>query len=230
LGPAATAYFYSLVTKMTNAQREQNHLELLIYSKPSIPDRTEFILDQCKENPLYPMLEAGKTLTSQGADLIAIPCITAHYFYEQLVKEIKIPIIHVIKETVQYLKEHRIQSVGVMATNGTIGSKLIQDELERNKITIKLPSKEKQKFTMDIIYDNVKACRPLEMEKFYEVSEELKREGAEVILLACSELSIIKGMRNIGSGFLDMMEVLAMRSVLLCEGELKEEYRSLISK
>jgi aspartate racemase len=99
LGPIATAYFYELVIQMTSAKVDQEHIEMLIFSKPSIPDRTEYILGKSKENPVHPMIDIGKLLVGMGADHIAIPCITAHYFHDILSEGIGAPIIHIIKET-----------------------------------------------------------------------------------------------------------------------------------
>ena len=82
---------------------------------------------------------------------------------------------------------------------------------------------------MYLIYDNVKAGRPVELSRFREVSEELFGEGAQVILLACTELSLIKRDYPIGEGFLDVLEVLARKAVLSC-GHLKKKYDCLITR
>ena len=103
LGPLATAYYYELITKMTQVSRDQDHIEILIHSVPQIPDRTGFIVGESKENPLPLLLETGRGLVSQGAECIAIPCITAHYFHQELVEEISVPIIHLVEETAEYI-------------------------------------------------------------------------------------------------------------------------------
>jgi aspartate racemase len=229
LGPIATAYFYELVIKMTDAGTDQEHLEMLIISKPSTPDRTDFILGKSRDNPITSMVDSGKLLAGMGADYISIPCITAHYFHDELIKGIPIPIIHIVKETVRYLKEQDVHAAGVMATEGTIYSRLFQAELERNGIQSYVPSREGQNDVTSLIYQEVKAGLPPQMDKFKRVSEELRTKGAEVIILGCTELSLIKRDYPIGPGYLDAMEVLAMRSILLCEAKLKENYSSLIT-
>lgn len=230
LGPIATAYFYELIIRMTNARKDQEHMEMIIYSKPAIPDRTEYILGRSKDNPVYPMQEIGKALVDLGAEYIAIPCITAHYFYNMLSESIPAPLIHIVKETALHLKQHGIQRAGIMATEGTISSMLFQSELERIGITPMIPSKQKQDMVTHLIYHNVKANQPIEIDKFKLVAEELFSNGAEVIILGCTELSLIKRDFDIGAGYIDAMEVLAMRSIVLCEAELKEEYQSLITR
>lgn len=230
LGPIATAYFYELIINMTDAKVDQEHLEMLIISKPSTPDRTEYILGKCSDNPVTTMIDSGKLLTGMGADYISIPCITAHYFHNELSEGITVPIIHIVKETAKYLKEYGVHTAGIMATEGTIYSQLFQRELEAYSIEAIIPSKEGQSKITDLIYKNVKAGMPVDMEKFRSVSLELRNQGAEVIILGCTELSLIKRDYVIGPGYLDAMEVLARRSILLCEAKLKEDYTSLITK
>ncbi|MDF2486503.1 MAG: hypothetical protein K0R46_2671 [Herbinix sp.] len=230
LGPIATAYFYELIIRMTKAEIDQEHIEMLIYSKPSIPDRTDYILGKSSENPVYPMVESGRLLVGMGAENIAIPCITAHYFHTILSEGIKAPVIHAIKETAHYLKAKGIHCAGIMATEGTIHSGLFQEELSECGIHSILPNEESQREVSELIYKNIKANQPVEYDKFEKVSEQLRQNGAQVIILGCTELSLIKRDYNIGAGYIDAMEVLAMRSIILSEAKLKEEYLSLITE
>lgn len=82
---------------------------------------------------------------------------------------------------------------------------------------------------MHLIYENVKAGKEVELSLFEEISKGLSGKGAQVILLACTELSLIKRDYPLGAGFLDVMEVLARKAVLSC-GTLKREYENLITE
>lgn len=230
MGPIATAYFYELMIKMTDARIDQEHIEMLIFSKPSIPDRTQYILGKSSKNPLPDMIEIGKQLAGIGADHIAIPCITAHYFHDMLTQGIPAPIINVVSETALHLKDHNIRCAGIMATEGTIHSGLFQQELEKVGIEAVIPGEKQQEDITHLIYRNVKANQPVEIEKFHAAAGELQKNGAEVIILGCTELSLIKRDYDIGPGYIDAMEVLAKRSIELCQAKLKDEYRSLITK
>lgn len=230
LGPGATAHFMSLVTDMTDAATDQQHLNMIVYSFPSIPDRTRHILDNTQADPLPDMLSVGKKLAELGADHIAIPCVTAHYFYDKLESGIPVPIINGVWETVCQLKERGITKAGIMATDGTIRSGIFHQELEKCGIAAIIPSPQRQADVMHLIFDNVKAGIPADMTRFAAVGQELREKGAEAIILGCTELSLIKRDHAIGPGFIDVMEVLAQRSVLCCGKPLKEGFRDLISK
>ncbi len=226
LGPMATAYFLQLLTQMSDASTDQEHMEVVLYSKPAVPDRTKFITGESSMDPVPDMVEAGICLKKMGADLLAIPCITAHYFHRELEEKIGLPVLHAIEDTVCYLQEDRRNKVGILATNGTIRSGLFQAALCRAGITPLVPDAEDQKGVMDIIYRQIKAGKPVDMALFDQVSGRLFRQGAQTVLLACTELSLIKRDHILPAGYLDVMEVLARRSVLEC-GRLRAEYQRL---
>lgn len=229
LGPMATAYFFRLIIEMTQAKTDQEHIESVIYSCPSIPDRTQFILGKSTLSPLPAMIEIGQKLVREGACAIAVPCITAHYFHKELTDAISVPVIHGIEETAFYLKQKNIRKAGIMATDGTVQTMLFSKEFEKKGIKCVYPSAACQSYVMEVIYNNIKAGLSVEMDKFYAVSKELTSFGAEVILLGCTELSMIKRDSAIGSGYLDVMEVLAKCCVERCGARLKEKYKELIT-
>ena len=229
LGPVATSHFMELVIRMTQAQRDQDHLNMIIYNTPSIPDRTEYILDHSKPNPLPEMIAIGRKLREQGVSCVAIPCFTAHYFYEELCREIQVPIVNALRETACYLRDAGIKKVGIMATTGTIHTGLFRRELLAQGIEPITPSESCQKRVMDLIYENVKKNLPADMDSFRLVREELTGRGAEVIILGCTELSMIKRDEDIGHGFIDAMEVLAASSVTACGKTLSIFGKDLIT-
>lgn len=225
----ATVYFLQLVTEMSRAERDQEHMEILLHSNPRIPDRTRYILGQSSDSPLPMMIQAGRGLAAQGAELVAIPCITAHYFHSRLEEGIGVPVINAPAETAECLKTAGISKAGIMATDGTVSSGVMQKALEAEGIQCVLPDREGQSMVMSLIYDDVKAGKSADPVKFKNASGQLFGMGAEVVLLACTELSLIKRDSSVGPEFLDVLEVLARRAVLSC-GRLKDKYRDLIKK
>ncbi len=227
LGPMATAYFLQLLVQMTEARTDQEHIEVLLHSKPQIPDRTRFILGQSREDPLPQMVEIGRELAGQGAELIAVPCVTAHYFQKKLEDSIGIPVVDTIRETALSLKAAGVTKAGILATDGTIESGLFQRAFAGEGISAMLPDRAGQQAVMQIIYQNVKAGQPVDSAAFWRVAEGLFGQGAPAVLLACTELSLVKRDFGLGEGFLDVMEVLARKAVLIC-GRLKGQYECLL--
>lgn len=230
LGPIATAHFMELVINMTDVTVDQKHVPMIVYNMPHIPDRTAHILDNTKENPLPQMLEFGQALQKQGASCIAIPCVTAHYFFDALEAGISAPIINGVSETVKHLQENGVCKVGILATDGTIQSGIFHRELLNRGLEPIVPTARAQKDVMHLIFENVKAGKPADMARFHAVAEDLRSQGAEAMILGCTELSLIKRDYPIGPGFIDAMEVLAQQAVLWCDKPLKQEYRCLITR
>lgn len=229
LGPMATAYLLQLVTQMSDARTDQEHMEVLVHSRPQIPDRTRFILGESMESPVPMMAEVGRGLVSRGAEVLAIPCITGHYFRRRLEEEIGVPIIDAILEAALCLRRAGVEQVGVMATDGTIACGLLQETFTGQGIRCVLPGQDGQREVMRVIYEDIKAGAPPDLAAFGAVSEELFRDGSQAVLLACTELSLVKRDygNSLGAGYLDILEVLARQAVLSC-GRLKQEYDRLL--
>ncbi len=102
--------------------------------------------------------------------------------------------------------------------------------LEEYGIKTVIPGLMEQEYVNNIIYDNVKVNKPVDMDKFNLVADNLRNQGADIIILGCSELSMIKKNYDIGDDFIDTMEVLARRCIDLCHGNIKEDYEFLIKK
>lgn len=228
LGPMATAYFMEMIIDMTCAETDQEHIEMVVYNCPTIPDRTKHILDNTSPDPFPVMLDIAKKLEKEGVDVIAIPCVTATYYLERLQAEIQIPILNIMKCVVEHLSENKVKNVGLMATDGTRKTQLFEKYLTEANIKLTLPDTKNQINVMHIIYENIKAGKATEKCRFDESSEYLKSQGAEVIILGCTELSLIKKEMPLSKGYLDALQVLAQRCVDYF-GVLKPEYNNLIT-
>ena len=229
LGPMATAYYLELVVRMTDAKRDQDHPEIMVMDIPTIPDRTAYILGKSEEDPVGPMVQLGKQLKSLGATVLATPCVTAHYFHEALQQGSGLPVIHVIQKTAQLLRSEGVGCVRLMATDGTVESGIFQKELEAAGISVVLPDEQGQRGVMTIIYDQVKAGIPADLQLFHGICGQLRRQGAQVVILGCTELSLLKKQADLGDGILDVLDVLAKESVIACGKPVKPEYQKLFT-
>lgn len=221
LGPMATAYFMELVTDMTDADCDQGHLPMVVYHCPQIPDRTAYLLGNSDENPLPGIVSAGKALKQMGADLLAIPCITAHSFHDAIEEGVGLPTLHAIRLLAEKLASSDIRSVGVMATDGTLRCKLFQNEFAKHGIRTILPTDASQENVMNLIYRDVKRGNLPDMDAFFRVKNELLESGAEIVLLGCTELSLIKRCHDVGEGILDILEVLADSAIRACGKQVR---------
>lgn len=230
LGPMATAYFLRRIVEMTDADTDQEHLDVVVFNRPSIPDRTAYILDHEKPSPLPPMIEAAQKLEQLGACCIAIPCITSHVLFPSLSTAVSIPFVNILEETARHLRENGVKTAGILATTGTVRASLFQDALAAQGVSSVLPDEENQRRVMRLIYDDFKAGRPVELEKFHLASKAVRQQGAECVILGCTELSLIKRDFPVGPGVLDALDVLARASILRCEKPLRPACEQLITR
>ena len=210
MGPQATNTFYQRIIDRTQAEKDQEHLQVLIWSDAKIPDRTAGIL-------------AGPEAAEQvyQALLLAIPCNTSHYFADRLQAQLKIPLIHMIRETVAAIQAMGKKTVGILATDGTVRTGIYQKELTAAGLTPVTLPEELQGVVMSIIYDEIKRGETGSREKFGEVDAWLRQAGCDCAILGCTELSVYRNLHSLPPYYIDAMEVLAQQAILRCGKQLR---------
>lgn len=226
VGPLSTIYFEEMITRLTDAKTDQDHLDMIVFNHASIPDRTEFILGKSGNDPLPLMLEDARRLQSLGVACITIPCNTAHYFFDQIQSQINTPILNIITLTVAYIASHvtKARKVGILATRGTIAAGSYQQELEKHGLIPVLPDEGMQEQIMHIIYDQVKAGKEIDISSFQKILADLKRAGCDALILGCTELSLIRRDYQLTAPeIVDSLEILALSSLKFCGKSINKE-------
>ncbi len=222
-------YFCEMLIAHTHADCDQQHLNFLLSSRADTPDRTDFILDHSKENPLPVMVREAKRLEACGAELLAIPCNTAHYFYDGICESVTIPVINIIEQTAAFCHSLGMHKVGVLATRGTISSGAYRTALAAENIEYVTCSHEDQQIISDLIYTRIKRGLPPDLNAFSSVCDRLRRSGCERIILGCTELSLLGRLLPDRERYLDSLEVLALSAIRLCGKEAVGFSRELLN-
>ena len=213
VGPLSSAYLYEMITSHTPAEKDQEHIDVILCSRASTPDRTAFILKESEEDPSELLVGDAKRLVAFGATHLAIACNTAHYFYDRICEAVNVPVLNIMRETVETVTDLGVSKIGLMATKGTVHARVYQDMCDKFGITCVCPDEVNQQRIMDIIYRSVKSGRPVNMGEFFKAADSLRERGCERLILGCTELSIIKKEQKLGPYFLDALEVLAYRAI-----------------
>jgi len=209
MGPMATVDLFKKIIDNTPATCDNDHFHVCIDSNTSIPDRTAAILLGGKD-PVPEMVRSAILLEAMGADLLVMPCNTAHFFYDRVAAMTHVPIINMLEETALEVVRQNISCVGLLATDGTIQSGLYDRVLKSHGIRVLYPSKECQKHVMDIIYLGVKASNyGIDLTDFYQTIDELEQAGAQTLILGCTELPVAFSMFSINRRHIDPTLVLA---------------------
>lgn len=189
MGPAATADFYTKLVSHTRARRDQDHPRTIIWSDPTIPDRTDALLG-LGEDPTPWMLRGIRHLEDAGATLIAVPCNTAHAFVPELQASTGVPILHMIEETVVLLAASGVTTAGLLATTGTCRTELYQGSARRLDLTVQVPEPTIQKKVMDAILE-IKGGRPsAAVPPLVEAARRLQAQGAQAVIAGCTEIPL----------------------------------------
>lgn len=221
MGPQATNTFYQFIIDRTDAHSDQEHVNALILSDSDMPDRTASILSGRTERVYRRLVSDAQLLEKAGCTVIAVPCNTSHYFLDRVQEEVGIPILHMIRETAKALVAQGKKHPGILATDGTIQSGLYQKEFAAFGIDAVVPSGEVQNLVMSLIYDDIKAGRDGDPEKFAAIHRDLVAQGCDCGVLACTELSVFATQTRLPAFYTDAMAVLADRAIEACHKPLK---------
>jgi len=215
MGPEATVELLRRILAYTPAECDQDHIHVLIDSNPKIPDRTAAILAQ-GESPLPLLIAVAKNLERAGADFIAIPCNTAHYWLHELREVVSIPIIDMIGETAARVATNipALRTIGLLATTGTLRSNLYQRAFARSGVDLLVPSEEEDSAIMRAIHA-IKAGDHSVRGEVIGVAHGLIARGAEGIISGCTELSLVVSQDSLSVPVFDPLSILAERAVAL---------------
>lgn len=225
MGPEATILMFQKIVSLTPAEKDQDHLEIFIHNNTKIPDRTDAILHG-GASPLESLCHSAELLSRIGADVIIIPCMTSHFYIDQILEKIHIPIINAVEESVLFIRNiyPDVKNVGILSSTGTMKSGLFQKELSKESMTpIVLSMDLQDALVMDSIYgkkgikagykdDNVK-------EKLIKATKSLISQGAECIIAGCTEIPLALKKEDIFLPLIDPMDVLAKKAIEECMGD-----------
>jgi aspartate racemase len=189
MGPLATADFFRKLIDATGAQRDQEHIPLLIDSVPQIPDRTAAILEG-GESPLPAMLAARDRLLAAGATMIAMPCNTAHTWYDELVAGCPVPFVHIVDSVASEASARGLARamLGLIATRGTLAAKVYETRLAAHGYRVLTPSEDEVKREVMPAIARVKAGEVEAAGRALEpVLARLLERGAQAVVLGCTE-------------------------------------------
>ena len=223
LGPAATVHFLHRVVQLTEAHRDQDHVDLLVWQHGSIPDRTAFLLGH-GESPEPVLVADAVALERAGARFVAIPCNTAVVWVEQMRSAVSIEVLDTVAETVAAAQAAvpGLTRLGVLATDGTLLAGTYTRAARAAGVEVLVPDEAVQREVMAIIYDGVKAGEPVSRSRFDAVVAHLRGRGAEAVALGCTELSVLHGDLGVDDPrVVDSIDALARRVVVRAGATLR---------
>jgi aspartate racemase len=221
MGPAATIRLYHEITARTAIYSEQDHLRLVIDSDPAVPDRTEALLGvgQCPEAHL---VSAARRLEAAGVDLIAIACNTAHAWYQAVVEAVEVPVLNLIEVVAEAVlcRLGTGASVGLLATDGTLGAGLYQRSLEQRRLAVLVPGVDGQREVMEAIKQVKTGRTKAAGSVFRREGQALAAEGAAGVVVGCTDISVVLADGDLSIPVVDSTVALAEQIILEARPDL----------
>lgn len=222
MGPAATVEFLRRIVEKTEGSRDQDHIRLIVDSNPNVPDRSAFLLGTGVD-PRPALIGMARSLEVAGADLLVMPCNTAHAFHGEIQSAVSIPLLNWPAIVASKFEADGFASVGVLATDGTVASSVYERALTEIGLKQILPPAVVQQRLMNAIY-KVKSGGELAAasETIERGADALLQSGADAVLLACTELSWAWQRHEAERGpVVDGMDVVVAHTIRLAGGVLR---------
>lgn len=192
MGPVATLDLLQKIIEITPASRDQEHLPVVTWNVPQIPDR-QLALAGRGESPLPRLLHAIRQLNLLNVSHIAIPCNTAHHWYTQLAQASRAPLLHLVDIAAAHIANlhPRPQRVGILATPATLQAGWYQQRLATLGIETIIPNQhELEALFVPGCYAVKRGENALGGQLLQQLATRLTDRGAEKLILACTEIPV----------------------------------------
>lgn len=215
LGPETTAEFYLEVIFQCQKQNETQRPLLVISSVPLLFEIEKDLIatNTGKERYIPFLVSEAKRLEKSGVDFLVMPCNSLHVFIDEIRHAVDIPVLSIVEETVDYLKQQKFNKVGLISTSATVANNVYEAKLEENDITFVAPN-DLQRAKMDKIIQRLIDGQHLnkDRELILDVTNELAKQDVDCIALACTDLQLLLPDSNEVPIF-DTMKILAHSTV-----------------
>jgi len=221
MGPDATVDFMAKIIALTPADKDQDHLHMLVDHNPTVPNRQTFILGG-DEDPGPAMAAMARRLEVAGADFLVIPCNTAYAFQESILDVVSIPLISIIDESIAAVDEEApgAKAVGLLATNGCLQAGVYQSAMEAKGLVVVMPEDDELEQLMTLV-NGIKAGHKgsdvsASMRK---LAEALVGRGAAAIIAGCTEIPLVLDGSMLEVPLISSTDVLAQKTVQFAQSE-----------
>jgi aspartate racemase len=220
MGPEATNRLCARITAATPARRDQDHVPVITYNNPRIPDRVRGVYGG-GESPVPELVRTARVLEDAGADVLVMPCNLAHFFIAEIQSGVRVPVLDIIEETVRFVVDSHplCRAAGLLASTPTIRCRLFDAPFRRHGVEVVVPDCEEQETkVMRAIYgpEGIKSGRkegPRALLR--DAAQGLAAAGACVVIAGCTEIPLVLSQADVSVPVVDPLEVIAGVAVRL---------------
>ena len=210
MGPAATVDLLQRIIEATPAADDRDHIRVLIDNNPKVPSRIEALIEGKGESPAPALTAMARGLHAQGADFLAIACNTAHHYHAAIAAAVPLPVLDVVAIAARELSvgAGAPRRVGILASTALQLVDLYGPRFGEAGLVPLYPEGARQEELMALIRA-VKAGAGTDAAAFSAAAEDVSSQGADVLLIACTELSVLSGALEAERPVFDAAQLLA---------------------
>jgi len=221
MGPAATAAFMQRIIDLTLAEDDINHVPLLVDMNPQIPSRIKAI-SAGDENPAQALAKMAQSLETRGAQALAMPCNTAHYYASDITNAVTIPLLNMLTLSAEAVRSAigGAGTVGLLASPLTDQVNIFRDAFAPYDLEPIFPHD--ADYVLSIIRRiKGEGVTPDMAAALSTLGQELETRGAACLLVGCSEFSMLTKSIETALPVRDTVDVLAAEVIRFSGGVLK---------
>lgn len=212
MGPEATVDLMARIIAATPAQDDIDHIRMLVDNNPKVPSRIKALIEETGESPAPTMIAMAQGLAQQGADFLAMPCNTAHHYYADVANAVNIPFLNIVELTLAYIKaqQPQVKRIGLLASSALQKINLYEPYAEHYDLAVLYPEVHYQTALMDLIKQvKSKSYTNESLQAFSQAAQNLQAQQADVLVIACTELSALNNGMQFALPVYDASDVLA---------------------
>jgi len=222
MGPEATVDLMQRVIRATPAADDGDHVRMLVDNNPAVPSRIAALIEGTGISPAPTLRAMAENLVAQGADFLAMPCNTAHHYLGEIAAGLSVPFLNMVELAAQTLaqSEPRVRRVGLLASSALRKIELYEPSLQARQMEVLYPREAEQGRLMTLIRA-VKAGGATREQglSLQAAARDLEARGADVLLIACTELSAISADLKVALPVYDSADILSRAIVRVAHGD-----------
>jgi aspartate racemase len=213
MGPAATVHFMSRVLDLTPAASDQDHLRLIVDNNSGVLDRNAAVAGN-GPSPAPVLAGMARGLQRAGAEMLVMPCNTAHAFAGAIVAASDLPFVDLIEATANEAVAHQASRVGVLAADGCLQAGLYQHAFARRHVAPVLLEPRAQARFMALLHAIKAGDRGADVRAgMRTLAGDLVAAGAQALVAGCTEVPLVLGAEDVSVPLTDSLDALARATI-----------------
>jgi aspartate racemase len=217
MGPEAALELLRRVLAMTPVTDDQDHIHMILDNNPRIPSRIKHLIERTGEDPTPVLVRMARGLEAGGAQALAMPCNTAHFYADEIRRAVAIPMLDMVALTAQHIAQlPGARRVGLLASTAVILTGQYRNALAARGCELREPAA--QADLMHIIGAVKRGDAGDAVQQRFAAIAAALAPDCDVLLVACTELSLLARSLTVPIPIVDSLDVLSEAIIAFARG------------